>query len=494
MRKLLPVRKRGPQPLLVLAAALVAPVLGAAIASAAAPRAAAVAAAVEDSSAAAVESYLRGEIAARSIPGLAWAVVEDGEVRAQGWLGLASVELEVPVGERSVFPIASLDKGITAAGVMALVERGRLALDDPLSRWVPGEWGPITLRHLLSHTSGLPDSVAPPFGGRLLTDYADGELLAHVRDLPLLAPPGERYVYSDANLYLAQLATAAAAGEPWRDFVRRELFAPAGIASAVFLDPRAVVPGRVAEYTLDGEGRLARARRLEVDFGPHYNDLGMTAGDFARWLVALGGDRPLARATREAMWTPVPLADGRPNDESWQWRRYGLGFGLDDWSGRRVVTHSGSSGVGFVYLPDERRGAVVLTNLAHPSGSDPIGLAWGILGRLWPGLALPSEERSDPDPALTATLRAEYERHLAGPPGLEGWAPRSRLAAWEGAGTLAGRGRRLGALRQVRFAGEERSAGERRRHLLAEHERGRVLLRFALDGEGRIVALTWLHL
>lgn len=443
--------------------------------------------------AAAIAAYLRAEMAARSIPGLAWAAVDGGEVLAEGHLGLASIELAAPVGEGSIFPIASLDKGITAAGVVALAERGRLALDDPLSRWVPGDWGGITLRHLLAHMSGLPDSVAPPYGGRLLTDYSDEELLAHVRSLPLLAPPGERYVYSDANFYLAQLATAAAAGEPWRDFVRRELFAAAGMTSVAHLDPRAVVPGRVADYSLDSEGRPARARRLEVDFGPHYNDLGMTARDFARWLVALGGERPLSRASRDAMWTPVHLADARPNDESWQWRRYGLGFGLDEWGGRRVVTHSGSSGAGFVYLPEERRGVIVLTNLSHTSGSDPIGLAWGVIGRLWPELALPEQERADPDPALTAALRAEYERQLAGGPDLERWAARSRLGGWEGAGTLAGRGRRLGELRAVRFAGEERVAGEARRFLLAEHARGRMLLRFALDGEGRIVALTWLH-
>ena len=484
-------RPRGP--LFLVAGAAVLAALGAAHGAEQVGTAAPSAVAAADPRTSAIEPYLRAEMAARSIPGLAWAAVEGGTVAAEGYLGLASVELAAPVGEASVFPIASLDKGITAAGVVVLAERGRLALDDPLSRWVPGEWGGITVRHLLAHTSGLPDSVAPPYGGRLLTDYSDEELLAHVRSLPLLAPPGERYAYSDANLYLAQVATAAAAGEPWRDFVRRELFAVAGMTSTAFLDPREVVPGRVADYSLDGEGRLVRARRLDVDFGPHYNDLGMTARDFARWLVALGGERPLSRASRDAMWTPVPLADARPNDESWQWRRYGLGFGIDEWGGRRVVTHSGSSGVGFVYLPDEGRGVVVLTNLTHASGSDPIGLAWDVLGLLWPELALPTAERADPDPAWTAALRAEYERLLAGSPRLESWAPRSRLSAWEGASGLAGRARRLGELRAVRFAGEERADGETRRHLIADHARGRLLLRFAVDGEGRLVALTWQH-
>jgi CubicO group peptidase (beta-lactamase class C family) len=449
----------------------------------------------QGSATAAVDDYLRGEMAARSIPGVAWAAVDGGAISAEGYLGLASVELDAPVAAGSVFAIASLDKQLTAAGVMVLAQHGKLSLDDPLSRWVPGEWGGIRLRHLLAHTSGLPDSVAPSVAGTSLLDYTPAALLDNVRSLVLLAPPGERYVYSDANLFLAQLATEAAAGEPWRDFVRRELFAAAGMDHATFMDPLVVIPGRAAPYTLDGEGKLVRDRRLEVDYGPLYNDLGMTARDFAHWLIALGSERPLTRASREAMWTPVPLADGAPNEETWQWRRYGFGVGLDEWGGHRVVTHSGHSGVGFVYLPDERRGVVVFTNLAHGAGSDPIGLAWGIAARLWPELTLAaSPAASDPDAATSAALRAEYERLLAGTPELDHWAPRSRVSAWEGASSLAGRGRRLGELRRFSFVRDEHQGGERRRHYLAEHANGLLLLRFALAGDGRIASLTWMHL
>jgi D-alanyl-D-alanine carboxypeptidase len=442
-----------------------------------------------------VDDYLRREMGARSIPGVAWAAVDGDAIAAEGYLGRASVELDAPVAADSVFAIASLDKQLTSAGVMVLAQRGKLSLDDLLSKWVPGEWGGITLRHLLSHTSGLPDSVAPAVLGTSLLDYTPEALLANVRGLVPVAPPGERYVYSDANLFLAQLATEAAAGEPWRDFVRRELFATAGMEHATFMDPLVVISGRAAPYTLDGEGRLQRDRRLEVDYGPLYNDLGMTARDFARWLIALGGERPLTRASREAMWTPVPLADGAPNEETWQWRRYGLGVGLDSWGGRRVVTHSGHSGVAFIYLADERRGVVVFTNLAHGSGSDPIGLAWGVAGRLWPQLALAATPAaSDPDAATTAALRAEYERLLAGTPQVDSWSRRSRVTGWEGASSLASRGRRLGELRRFSFLRDEREGSERRRHYLAEHVKGSLLLRFAGDDQGRIISLTWMHL
>ena len=443
----------------------------------------------------AIEEYLRAEMAARSIPGLAWAAVRGEAIVAEGWLGRASVELEAPVTAETLFGIASLDKQLTAAGVVLLAERGKLSLDDPLARWVPGEWGDVRLRHLLAHTAGFPDEVAPEVDGGSLLDYSSARLLAHVRGLVRAAPAGERYLYSDAGLFLAQLATEAAAGEPWRDFVRRELYGVAGMTKATFMDPSVVLAGRAAPYTLDDGGRLLRDRRLEIDFGPLYSDLGMTARDFARWLIALGGERPLARASREAMWTAERLADGLPNDEVWQWRRYGLGVGLDDWNGRRVVTHSGHSGVGFVYFPDERAGVVVFTNLEHPAGSDPIGLAYALAGRLWPELALAvAPAAADPAPDSTAALRAEYVRLLAGAPELERWVPRSRISAWDGAATFAGRAPRWGELRSFAFVRDERVGDELRRHVLATHANAKVLLRFVLAPDGKLVALTWVHL
>ena len=443
----------------------------------------------------AIADHLRAEMAARRIPGLAWAAVRGDAIVAEGALGRASVELDVPVTAETLFGIASLDKQLTAAGVLVLAERGKLSLDDPLARWVPGDWGGIRLRHLLAHTSGLPDEVAPEAEGGTLLDYTTERLLAHVRGLVRLAPPGERYVYSDAGLLLAQLATEAAAGEPWREFVRRELYGAAGMATATFMDPAAVLAGRAAPYTLDDDGTLRRDRRLEIDYGPLYSDLGMTARDFARWLVALGGGRPLARASLETMWTAVPLADGRPNEETWQWRRYGLGVGLDDWTGRRVVTHSGHSGVGFVWFPDERAGVVVFTNLEHPAGSDPIGLAYGIAGRLWPELALAAAPAAaDPAPESTAALRAEYERLLAGAPELGGWVERSRVAAWDGAASFAGRAPRWGALTGFMFVRDERVGDELRRHFVATHANATVLLRFALAPDGKLIAVTWVHL
>jgi len=439
-----------------------------------------------------VDDYLVTEMAARRIPGLALAVARGGAIVRTSEYGLANVELAAPVGEESVFPIASLDKELTAAGVMRLVERGQVTLDDPLGMYVEGPWRGVRLRHLLSHTSGLPDEVAPTALGRLLSEYSTEELLAHIRQLEPVAPPGERFLYSDANFVLAQLVIESAGGEPWRVFMEREIFGRAGMEAVTYFDPPALLPGRVAPYVLDTVGRLHRDPSRDIDFGPLYNDVAMTVRDFARWLLALDGERVLSRASRVAMWTEARLGDGDDFEAVGQWRGYGFGFGLDEVFGHRVLTHSGFTGVGFVKLPDDELSVVVFTNLRHSAGSDPVGLAYGVAGHLVPEVSfLARQPVGDPDPARTLPVRAEYERLLSGVPDLERWAPRVRAAAWEGASSLRARARSLGPLQAFDLVGGDGGAGAL--VFRARHERGRVFLRVKLDGDGRIANLVWHH-
>ena len=438
-----------------------------------------------------IDDYLAREMAVRKIPGLAWAVVENGQLTRQGALGLADVENGAPVTARAIFAIASLDKQLTAAGVMKAAELGKVSLDDPIAKWVDVDLPGVTLRHLLSHTSGLPDEVAGSIEGRAYTDYTSEQLLDTVRGLVPVAPPGHRFLYSDAGLFLAQLATEKASGDAWWTFMRRELFGPAGVTSALSMAPGALIPGRVLAYTLDDTGNLVRDRRLDIDFGPLYNDLGMTVADFARFLGALDAGKPLAAASVATMSTPVVLADGRGAGEIFQWSRYGLGVGLDDFLGEPVVLHSGHSGVGFVRFPERRLAVAVFTNLEHPAGSDPVGLAMGIAGLVEPALALGALPVSATGTAETAQLRAAYEELLAGTPALDRYAPPFRTAAW--GGSLAGRAARWGALRRFELVRDAPLEGDRSSLFRATHERATAYVRFSYADGGAITRVVWWH-
>lgn len=444
----------------------------------------------------AVDDYLARELVARKIPGIGLAVARDGEVVRRSSYGLAHVETGSPVTADSIFAIASLDKQITAAAVLRAVELGHLGLDDPASKWVATAPAGATVRHLLSHLSGLPDETAGSFEGRSFTDYTTEQLLAHTATLSPVAAPATRFLYSDAGLLLAQVVTEKATGEPWWTFVRRELFAPAGMSSPLSMTPGLLVPQRVSAYTLDDAGNLRRDRRLDVDYGPLYSDLGMTVADFARFLAAQDRERPLSRASVATLTTPVRLLDGSAVSEAFQWSHYGLGVGIDEFAGEPVTLHSGHSGVGFVRFPQRKLSVAVFTNLEHPAGSDPVGLALGVAAIIEPALAF---DRLPTNPVLNpssvAEARAFYEAFLAGTPLLDRVEAEQRAVIWEGAGGLAVRRSRLGELQSFRALAELRLASPGRTILYrATHAHGTIYWRVTTGVFGRVVHLVWWHI
>ena len=439
-----------------------------------------------------IDDYLRQEMKARQIPGVGIAIARDGEIVRLSSYGLANIETETPVSERSVFAIASLDKQITAVGVLKAAELGLLRLDDPLAKWVDADFPGVTLRHLLSHTSGLPDSVAETVGGRAFSDYSTEQLLAHVSGLTTIAPPGHHFLYSDAGLFLAQLATQKAAGTDWWSFMRREVFAPLGMSSAVSMKPATIVPQRVSAYTLDGPAsasRLIRDRRLDYDYGALYSDLGMTVGDFARFLSAQD------RVTPVALTTETRLASGEAASELFQWSRYGLGVGLDEILGEPVTLHSGHSGVGFVRFPKRKLTVVVFTNLEHPVGSDPVGLAIGIAGLVEPTLSLLTLRVVAEGKPAASDVQRDFEslidRRLFQ---IERFSPSFQAAAWDGWPGLAGRIARLGERRGFEVVRRETLDGRRAVLCRASYAQGLIYLRFSYDADGKISRAVWWHL
>jgi hypothetical protein len=197
------------------------------------------------------------------------------------------------------------------------------------------------------------------------------------------------------------------------------------------------------------------------------------------------------------MTTPAVLASGAPASEVFMWSRYGLGVGLDDVLGVPVVLHSGHSGVGFVRFPDRALAVVVFSNLEHPAGSDPVGMALGIAGLIDPAVSLAALEAGPGkgvSQEMRALLRSEYDHLLGGAPDLARYAPWFRTTAWEGAGSLQGRRARLGALIGFEVLREGRLDAERTFLCRARHEHAAVYLRFSLNAEGEISRLVWWHL
>jgi CubicO group peptidase (beta-lactamase class C family) len=447
----------------------------------------------------AIDDYLSQERVSRQIPGMALAIVRHGKIERISTYGMANLETGTPVSPDSIFAIASLDKAVTATGVMKAAELGKLSVDDLISKYVKVPQPGITIAMLLGHTSGLPDMesalIPAHYGFPLWQHYTTAELLAAIQAAPLLTPPGSQYSYSDAGPFLVQLATQTAVGKPWLQFMQDELFHPAGMQHVVNFDPLAIIPNRVSPYTFNAAQQLVRDDRTEREYGEIYNDIGMTVGDFARWVIMLDGHGPLSEASVRRISTQTMLTDGTPAREVYSFSGYGLGMGLDDVLGERVLTHTGHSGVSWVKFPALDLGVVVFTNLEHPKGSDPTGMAIAVAGMLEPRLSLRTlVARTNGEPPAAKGLRHDYELFVAGTPDMRRYTQHMQPTIWATRDTFDGRLPRLGALQSWQFLRAAPVDGEPSFLFRATHAHGDIYVRFSLDATGKISRLVWWHL
>jgi D-alanyl-D-alanine carboxypeptidase len=346
-----------------------------------------------------VDDFLRLEMARQQIPGLTLAVVRDGEVVRTGAYGKADLELDVPASVEQVFEIGSVTKQFTAVLALMLAEEGKLSLDDPLAKYIDGapeHWRPITLCHLLSHTSGLKEYVVLP-GFRLHEEFEMDRLLEAVRPLPLDFAPGETHAYSNTGFALMRLVLEKASGKAYADLLRQRILEPVGMERTRLLNPYEIVPNRAHGYLKHG-GELIRPQR-SVLAALSDGALISTVGDLAKYDRALHGGRLLKPASYRSLHDPIRLNSGRT-------RSYGLGTFLSRPGLPAFAGHHGSSpgySAGYGHFPTARLSVIVLGNVYSFNGQ---ALVTQIAELLEPSLRpASSPSRPDPDPRRTERLR-----------------------------------------------------------------------------------------
>jgi D-alanyl-D-alanine carboxypeptidase len=332
-------------------------------------------------SAATTDEYLQVEMKKRRIPGLALVVIKNGEVvKLQGY-GLANLEHEAPVTPDTVFELASVTKQFTATAIMRLVELGKLKLDDPITMRLPSaptKWNEITIRHLLTHTSGL----AGGFEGSSYTrtDVSTAELFRSVTEAQMSSAPGTQFEYSDPGYFLLGMIIEKASGQRYKDFLAEQFFRPLEMTSTSIIDQWSVVRHRAAGYTIRS-GQIVNIRRIWQDELPSHWGALSTVRDFAKWEMALAAGRVVKEASLAEMWTSVKLKNGQSSP-------YGYGWMIEQMGARRVITHGGMSGTEYTRLPDDKLTVIVLTNLGYRylDTVDSWGLTKGIARRYLSGL------------------------------------------------------------------------------------------------------------
>lgn len=332
-----------------------------------------------------VDDYIRQEMNVRSVPGLAFAVTENGRIIKEGAYGLENVETSSPVERDSVFELASVTKPITAVAVMMLVQEGKIGLEDSIDKYVadtPPAWHEITIRELLSHSSGLREYGLVKCNGSELLDISTKQQFGDLVKSPLLFPPGTGTQYSDSGYFLLGMAIEKASGQKYREFLQTRVFKPVGMGHTSVLDQISIIPNRVSPYTLR-EGHLKNARRAWQHELPSWYGIWSTVDDMVKFDAALSSGSLLRPETLQQMWTPATLKNGKTatiEDMS-----YGLGWFVSS-AGHRIVAHPGWTGTFYLKYPDDGVSIILLSNLDAGSGSANTKIAQGILALLWPEL------------------------------------------------------------------------------------------------------------
>jgi len=335
----------------------------------------------------AIDEYVTREMQSRQIPGLAFAVVEHGQVTLVRAYGVANLETGTPVSTDSVFEIASVTKPFTATAIMMLAEEGKLKLDDPISRYignVPPAWKEITVRELLSHTSGLHSVSWVEWDDSPLLKITTKQMFDEIAKSALDYAPGESAAYSDSGFFLLGMIIEKVSGLKYSEFMERRVFAPAGMTNTRILDRRAIVKNHASCYELL-QGQLQNDRRVWEHELPSYFGMLSTVGDLAKWNIALDQGRVLRRETLDQMWTPAKLKNGAP--AMFDMEPYGLGWFVGDLKGHRVVAHPGFTGCIMMRFLNDDFAIIVLTNLDATAGPHELWLALGIAGMVRPDLA-----------------------------------------------------------------------------------------------------------
>ena len=351
-----------------------------------------------------VDDFVRSAMQKQHVPGVVVAVVRDGKVIKAAGYGMANLELNVAATPDTVFKIGSVSKQFLSAGIMLLVQDGKLSLDDKISKFLdgtPDTWKDITVRHLLTHTSGLVRE-APGFDP--LKIQSDADVIKTAYAVPLVFKTGDKWQYCNVGYFSLAEIIHKVSGKPWGDFLAERIFVPLGMNSTRTTTMTDLVQNRANGYAWE----KGKYRNADIYFALRPSGAFLsTVNDLAKWDAALYTDKFLTKATRDQMWTPVKLNNGETYP-------YGFGWQLEPAGTHRQVRHGGSLPgfrAEFTRLVDDKLSVIVLTN---GDNANAASIAAGIADRYIPDV-LPNRTVAKVDPKRFDPFVGQYQPNPSNP-------------------------------------------------------------------------------
>ncbi len=309
----------------------------------------------------AVAEKLVIEALAQGAVGLSVALAYDNDIVLERGFGLAEVEHDVNADEETMFRIASIIKQFTAALIMKYVEQGKIALDDPISKYIDFDTGDhvVTVRHLLTHTSGIKShtGLGPKWERTLPLEVTHDEIFGLVEVLPFDFPPGIKHLYNDTSYYLLGVILEKLSDQTYDELLLKEVAAPLELTRTRYGSNGDIIKNRAQGYELDN-GKLKNDELIDMSQPGAAGAILSTAGDLLRWQRSLTSGQVVSKASYAQMTTPYELADGSSTD-------YGFGLSIGDADGLKSVRHDGGIN-GFnsmlVHFPETGVGIAVISH------------------------------------------------------------------------------------------------------------------------------------
>ena len=309
-----------------------------------------------------MDQRIRAQMADNNIPGVLIGVATRGRLVHVQAYGMANVELRVPVSDSTVFEIGSISKQFVATAIMLLVEDGRLGLDDGIHQHLPdlpSEWLGVTVRQLLTHTSGIPDYEEIQTYEAYRFRFTPEQIIRVAHSRPMDFDPGTGWYYSNTGYFLLSLIVERIEGRPLGQVLRARIFEPLGMNQTRLADPERIIPHRASGYWVDRMG----VELMNRDATQPSSTLGAggilsSVHDMAKWDEALYGKRLLSSESKSAMWTAAVLPNGDDTGYAFGWR-------VGPYRGHRSVGHGGMVAgfvANFTRLLDDGLAIIVFAN------------------------------------------------------------------------------------------------------------------------------------
>jgi len=353
-----------------------------------------------------IDSAIRAAMDARQIPGLQVAVVKFGLVLKKGNYGFANLEYRAPVTDSTLFSIASMSKAFTCAGILLLMEDGKLSVDDPVGKYfdsLPAAWKGITIRRLMNHTAGLRDDWEEN-DNFFYTHNSDSAFFAALKNAPLKFQPGEGWSYGCGPFILGMIITKVS-GQSYPDFMKQRIFDKLGMTHSRIDNPELIIPNKAAGYRLKDQ-QIVHGRQISAA-AQMRGDVGVltTVSDMLKWYAALQDSSLLQKSSLDLMFAPGTLNDSSKTG-------YGFGWFLEPFRDHALVSHDGGFRTGFnsvmEFYPEDHVCIIILCNLQQARVYE---IAKDIVGLFNPDYKRASQMDSvaDPDTVRTLLLKSFYE-------------------------------------------------------------------------------------